>query len=154
MTARRGPGVAKARSRGERAAVRVETDAAPERTSELRFMRELMLALGSLACLRVWRQNVGQIAVRDRAGEVIRMFDAGPPKGAADLTGITRAGRRVEIEVKARGGALSKEQIAWREMIERWGGVYLLAEWNEDESLEANVERVRADVERALSREG
>jgi len=39
-------------------------------------MRHLTLALGQRGDLRIWRQNVGHIPVRDAAGRVTRLFHA------------------------------------------------------------------------------
>lgn len=66
--------------------------------------------------LRVWRNNCG------RAGRVL----FGVP-GQADISGLLLGGRRLEIEVKSRRGVQSKEQIAFKGMIESMGGLYVLA---------------------------
>ena len=50
----------------------------------------------------------------------------GAPPGAGDLSGILADGRRLEIEVKAQTKQ-SEDQKAWQAMIERFGGVYILA---------------------------
>jgi hypothetical protein len=92
--------------------------------SEITFMKRLMIALGSIDGLRIWRQNTGHVPVRDPSGRTVRIFSAGPPPGAADLTGIYR-GIRVEIETKAAGGKLRPEQELWRDMIRTHGGVYV-----------------------------
>lgn len=47
--------------------------------------------------------------------------------GQADLSGILDGGRRLEIECKRPGGRQTQEQQRYGEMIERFGGVYILA---------------------------
>lgn len=119
---------------------------------EIPFMRLLMLALGRVRGLRIWRQNVGNIPIRDRTGKVQRIFSAGPPNGAADITGIMAGGVRLEIEVKAAKGKASPEQQAWRRMIEAHGGVYIVAQYDEATSDDENVARVVAEVLAAAAR--
>jgi hypothetical protein len=109
-------------------------------TAELPFMRHVLLALGARPELRVWRQNCGQIPVRDRTGKVVRVFYPGPPNGAADLSGIVfDSGKRLEIELKAADGKRSPEQVRWAEFIQRAGGVYVLLTYDTSLDLDANV---------------
>ena len=106
--------------------------------TEVDFMRALMLALGQRADLRIWRQNSGTIVFRE-PGRGTRAFHAGPPKGAADLSGIViPEGWRLEIECKA-GTARTPEQVRWGEFIARSGGVYVLVEAAAGMTLETNV---------------
>lgn len=120
--------------------------------TEMEFMRRLMLALGTHPSLRLWRQNCGQVPIRDAHGNVVRMFDAGPPNGAADLSGIVRPeGFRLEIECKSAGGERSLEQRRWADFIVGYGGVYVLAQYNPMLSLEDNVAAAVRDVENALA---
>jgi hypothetical protein len=91
--------------------------------SEKAFQSQLMLALSQLPRVRVWRQNVGIVETADR-----RFFHAGPPKGAADISGIVAPeGWRLEVECKAGKGKRSPEQIAWAAFIQLSGGVYYVA---------------------------
>lgn len=48
-------------------------------------------------------------------------------KGSADITGILKDGRRLEIEVKDYKGKQSIEQIEFQQMIIKNNGVYILA---------------------------
>jgi len=62
--------------------------------------------------------------MRDGNGRVIRF---GIP-GQADISGILApSGQRIEIECKSKTGRLTQEQVAWRDMILRHGGLYILA---------------------------
>ena len=107
-------------------------------------MHALMLALGALPWCRVWRQNSGTIVFRDPSGST-RAFHAGPPKGAADISGIViPEGWRLEIECKA-GTKRTSEQVRWAEFIARSGGVYVLAEASE--GVDGAMEKVSAAVD-------
>ena len=107
-----------------------------------------MIALGARPELRIHRQNTGKVPVRDRAGKVQRVFDTGLPNGAADISGIVRGGRRIEIETKAADGEQSDEQKSWQRMIESFGGIYVLVTYDESKTLEENLE---AAIQQILS---
>lgn len=124
---------------------------------ELEFMDHVKLALGRRNELRLWRQNCGVIPIRNRAGKVERYFHAGPPNGAADLSGIVLApvrtrGLRLEIELKSSTGSRSPAQIRWADFIERAGGVYALIAYNASLSMTANVDLAVATVLAAIER--
>jgi hypothetical protein len=89
------------------------------------FQDRLLNRLGSRHDMRVWRQNVGQIAQRDLSGKIERWFHAGPPNGAADISGIYTGGIRLEIECKASTGKLRAAQKAFGQTMQRFGGVYV-----------------------------
>ena len=93
---------------------------------ESEFQARLVLALGRLPQLRLWRQNAGNATVVDKSGgrRVIKLA----PTGAADLSGIVRGtGQRVEIEVKRSADKRrSPAQVAWARMISGMGGVSVL----------------------------
>ena len=72
-----------------------------------------------------WRQNTGAVTIGNRH---VRFGIA----GAADITGILADGRRLEIEVKAPKGRQSVTQKAFQEVIERMGGLYVLARSADD----------------------
>ncbi len=88
--------------------------------SEKALQNEILRAFGTLPGLRLWRANVGVARIGDR---LIRF---GIP-GQADLTGILPDGRRLEIEVKSDRGRQTPRQRAFQAMIERFGGIYILA---------------------------
>lgn len=93
--------------------------------TESHLVQSILREFGSRPDLRLWRQNTG--AARTPTGQVVRF---GVP-GQADISGITNTGRRVEIECKA-STSLSEAQRNWRAMIERFGGLYVLARSVED----------------------
>lgn len=90
--------------------------------SEKQIQVEIMQALAGDSRLRLWRANAG--VGRSLDGE--RVVAYGVP-GQADLTGIASDGRRLEIEVKAHKGRLSEQQERFRDMIGRFGGIYIVA---------------------------
>lgn len=97
------------------------------------LVQSILVRFGSRPTLRLWRANV--LVARDQSGRVVK---AGI-KGQADISGILApSGRRIEIECKTQTGRQTDEQRAWQWMIERMGGLYVLA-------------RSTDDVERALS---
>ena len=129
--------------------------AAVSHTAEIPFMKHVMIALGARSDMKIWRQNCGQIPVRDRTGKVVRVFDAGPPNGAADISGImlsppSMAGRRIEIELKADGGKRSPEQERWASLIGSAGGVYVLIAYDDGKPLDVNIDDAVAAVNLAI----
>lgn len=82
----------------------------------------ILLASGDLVYLRIWRANVGK--ARPIGSNRVVMFGV---RGQADLTGVLACGLRVEVEVKTPIGRVSKDQRRYLEMIERMGGVAVIA---------------------------
>jgi len=93
--------------------------------TEKQIQNAILRAFGTDPQLRLWRANVGVARMGHR---VVRF---GVP-GQADLTGILPGGLRLEIEVKSANGRQSTEQRAFQRMIERFGGLYILARSVED----------------------
>lgn len=94
---------------------------------EVEIQQAILLALGARTDLRVWRNNVG-VAVGAN-GRPIRF---GVP-GSADICGLLApSGRFLGIEVKAPGGRLRPDQEAWGAMVQRFGGLYVVARSVED----------------------
>ena len=107
---------------------------------EQAFMDRVMVAIGARDDVRCWRQNCGVIAVRDERGDIMRVFRAGPPKGASDISGIVRPeGWRLEIECKGGRGKRTPAQLQWAEFIRASGGVYLLATYDDDAGMPGSV---------------
>ena len=101
---------------------------------ERAIQNAILRAFGTRRNLRLWRANV----LAARMGD--RFVRAGVP-GQADLTGILPDGRRLEIEAKSERGQQTEDQRNFQRMIERFGGVYVLA-------------RSVEDVQRALQQAG
>ncbi len=120
---------------------------------ELAFMKRLLLALGRHPSLRIWRQNVGHVPIRDARGQVVRVFNAGPPAGAADLSGYVRPeGWRLEIEVKGDATTLRHEQEIFARNVTTGGCVYVLVRNDADRTLETNLSTAVSEVEQAIAR--
>lgn len=84
-------------------------------------LAEVLLAVGARRDVRVWRANTG--AARTRSGRLIRFGI----RGQADILGLTSSGRFLAIECKSATGRLSPAQIAFCDMVERFGGIYIVA---------------------------
>ncbi len=89
--------------------------------TEKQIQNLILLTFGTRHDMRLWRANVG--AARMGPRRVVRF---GVP-GQADLTGILPGGIRLEIEVKNNSGQQSAEQRNYQRIIERFGGIYVLA---------------------------
>lgn len=126
--------------------------------SEYRFESEvqadILKEFGSGKPMRVWRNNVGEAypigpikgifkrisaAIRNVAELMKIMLDAKklrPVKysvvGSADILGILMGGRFLAIECKMPGKDLDPEQVKWRDMFVRFGGLYIVATCIED----------------------
>ena len=92
---------------------------------EKRIQNDILRAFGTRRWMRLWRANV----LAARMGN--RFVRAGVP-GQADLTGILPDGRRLEAETKSATGRQTEDQRNFQRMIERFGGVYVLARSVED----------------------
>lgn len=96
---------------------------------EAELVSAILHTFGSRPDLRLWRANV--LVARDKSGRIIR---AGI-KGQADISGLLApSGRRLEIECKA-GTKQSEAQRNWQAMIEKFGGLYILARSVDDVSI-------------------
>jgi hypothetical protein len=95
--------------------------------TESDLVANILLAFGAHPRVRLWRANV--LVAQDKTGRIVR---AGV-KGQADISGILApTGQRIEIELKAPKGRQRPEQVAWQAMIEKHGGLYILARSVED----------------------
>lgn len=75
-----------------------------------------------------WRQNTGGVTYNYKGKNRFIRFGV---VGAADITGI-RDGRRIEIEVKREGEVQNDNQKHFQAVIEKEGGLYILAYSLED----------------------
>jgi len=88
--------------------------------SEAQIQREILLGLGALPDVRLFRNSVG-LARDPVTGAMVRF---GLAVGSSDLVGIVRPrGRWLAIEVKSEHGRPTREQLAFIEMVRRMGGV-------------------------------
>lgn len=105
--------------------------------TEHEIQQAILLALGGRRDLRIWRNNSG---VAFGKGRAVRFGVV----GQADLSGILKGGRRLEIEVKRRGERPTEEQVSFGAMIQRYGGVWAVVR---------SVEEAIAVVEASLAGE-
>lgn len=101
---------------------------------ESRVLNDVLRMFGSRSDMRIWRANVG--AMRAANGRVVHF---GVP-GQADITGIVpvvgrcmcgllqpSVGVRLEIETKSARGRQEDDQVRYQKIIQRLGGLYILA---------------------------
>ena len=89
---------------------------------------------------RIWKQSTGYAytidSVKTAIKEAIKGNIVGCYKmlrmtffgfiGAADITGISTSGKRIEIEIKTGLAVQTKDQIAFEKQIKKMNGIYLL----------------------------
>ena len=85
----------------------------------------VLLLLGALPVCRVWKNATG--AVKTPTG-----FIKFGLKGSADILGITSDGLMLAIECKSGNAKLSKQQLAFRHMLDMMGGRYYVCRDAED----------------------
>ncbi|MDR2337719.1 MAG: hypothetical protein LBE20_03605 [Deltaproteobacteria bacterium] len=107
------------------------------------ILKKIMLALGQLKTLRIWRNNTGVLwsgTDIKKLGKDIYIKNAYPVRfgleGSADILGIIAPdGKFLAIEVKQQRGRQSEKQKNFENMIKSLGGVYILAH-SPEEALE------------------
>lgn len=91
------------------------------------IQNRILLEIGSIPWLRVWRNNTG--ALFDRNNKLVKFG----LQGSADILGIMKPhGRFLAIEVKTEKGRQSESQKRFQQMVEDMGGLYILARSPED----------------------
>lgn len=85
------------------------------------FVRKVLLYLHSVYTGRYWQNQTG--AVKTTKGH----FQRYGLVGSADIIGHTGQGRAVYIEVKTKGGKLSKDQQRFKDMALSCNCIYILA---------------------------
>jgi hypothetical protein len=95
--------------------------------TEHELVQSILLEFGSRPTLRLWRHNVGAATYRGKDGArggLVRFGQA----GQADIMGlIAPSGRFLAVECKTATGRQSDAQRNWQAMVERFGGLYILA---------------------------
>lgn len=96
--------------------------------TESRLIHDILAAWGAHPRVRLWRQNTGKGYPPGSS----RLVTFGVP-GQGDISGIVApSGRRLEIECKSARGRQREDQEMFQRVIERFGGVYVLARSVED----------------------
>lgn len=98
---------------------------------------EILLAVGSSGLARVWKYEVG----------LFRLYHSSQPvrlgmEGVTDIIGILKNGRFVGIEVKTGSGKLRESQKNFKNMIQKFGGLFIEGR---------SVSQVMAEIKDALS---
>lgn len=136
-------------------------------TEETNLVRSIMLVLGKIPGVRIFRNNVGTAyigrskqftkaqTVNVQAGDVLiqsgRIFKGGLCVGSSDLIGLKSVtvtpemiGQKVAIfmavEAKTKTGRASAEQIAFVNMVNNLGGVGMIVK-SEDEAMEFLIKK-------------
>jgi hypothetical protein len=94
--------------------------------TESQLVRAILLRFGSHPQLRLWRSQ--PLVARTRDGRVVRALPTGHP----DVTGVMYPGVAVYIEIKTKTGKRSKAQVAFCDMLVKYGARYILARSLED----------------------
>ena len=116
------------------------------------FMKRVMLALGNRQGIRLHRQNVGRVEVAKK-GKIVGVFEAGPPTGAADLSGIVGPeGWRIELEIKSAKAEDRDAQEGWKRMIVAHGGIHVKTRYVEALTMQENIEATLTLVEEAIQK--
>lgn len=89
--------------------------------SEQRLQNEILLRLGALPGLRLWRCNSG--LAFGPSGARVKLL----PPGHPDLAGVATGGRAIFIEVKSPGEWLRPEQATFHAMLAGLGAAVFVA---------------------------
>lgn len=105
---------------------------------------------------RVWRQNAGSVATRDRAGKVTGRFQGAVP-GAADLSGVAQVveggrvmGLRLECEIKV-DHDWTPEQVTFFNIMQKMGAICVVVRYDHSLTLAENVARGVRIVDDAIA---
>jgi hypothetical protein len=115
------------------------------------FRKYLVVRCGARPGYRIWIQNCGSIPVKDERGNTLSYFDAGPPNGAADISGIViPEGWRIEWELKGPRTKITPAQVNWRKRMEEYGAVTPFYRIDKDHDLEWNLAAAERMLDEAI----
>lgn len=98
-----------------------------EEERETPLVQQILLHFGARPDLRIWRSHVAKARV---IGGAWLQFNV---PGMADISGLRLPhGQFIQIEAKSATGKQREEQRTWQRMVERFGGLYILARSVED----------------------
>ena len=118
--------------------------------TETDFRKHLLLRLGQSRSYKVWSQNCGKILIPQKDGSK-RAFDAGPPEGAADISGIVAPeGWRIEYELKGPRTRITDAQLNWEQRMLDLGAVYVRYRIDASRGLNENLDRAAYALEEAI----
>lgn len=124
--------------------------------TEQQIQAAILATLGARPDVRLWRQNAGMAVPLEELKRAQRNGRKPVPvrygvNGCGDLSGVLMVsglGIRLEVEVKAANGRQSDDQKRFQAMIERFGGIYILAR-SVEEALE-QLTRARRRIRREI----
>ncbi len=109
-----------------------------------KLVDELLFCFGSMPNVRAWPRNVG-LAYRD--GQPVRYGIV----GETDISGIVGpVGRSFFCEAKTGKSVLSPKQVIFKDMVIKFGAIYVLARSNSFEDIPNAVEIALTDFRRQL----
>lgn len=118
--------------------------------TETDFRKHLLLRLGRSRRYRVWAQNCGKILIPQANGSK-RAFDAGPPPGAHDISGIViPEGWRIEFELKGHQTRVTEAQERWAKLMQEMGAVVAFYRIDASRSLDENLDRAAYALDEAI----
>lgn len=116
--------------------------------SESEFQTALMNTIGGDRRFCMWRQLNGNLYWCDRDGN-FHPVKAGPPKGAADLTGyVFGTGRMIQLEVKSASGRMLDDQVKWSFAMKRAGVIHHVAKYDPSIAFDDNVQLALEEIAR------
>lgn len=119
--------------------------------TETDFRKHLLLRLGQSRDYRVWAQNCGKIMIPQAKGPD-RAFNAGPPVGAADISGIVcPEGWRIEYELKGPKTRVTDAQLNWEQRMLDLGAVYARYRIDADLGLNENLDAAARTLDEAIA---
>lgn len=95
-------------------------------TAHQRLVSLILIELSKMG-FRAWKNTTGTGLSMDGS----RVIKFGVP-GSPDIMGIGPQGKFLGVEVKTGSGVLRQEQIAFRDMVRRQGGIFIEARSIED----------------------
>lgn len=85
-----------------------------------KLVNKILETFGADKRLRIWKQNTGGGILM--SGQFVQFGI----EGGADISGIGRDGKRLEIEIKTGKAKQNKTQVAFSKMIALYGGHYIV----------------------------
>jgi hypothetical protein len=117
-------------------------------TTEHTLQAALLLAAPRLLPdLRLFRRQVMRVQLPDPERTI-----AVGIRGQSDLYGLLRGGRHIELELKAAGGVMSKNQLVWQAFCQGWGVPHLVLRGRVNEDAHETVERWIGEIKKEIEK--
>jgi hypothetical protein len=119
--------------------------------TETEFRAHLVPRLGQSRSYKIWPQNCGKIIIPQKDGSK-RAFNAGPPDGASDISGIVcPEGWRIELEIKGPLTVVSDDQLNWEQRMLDAGAVYARYRIDAKRGLNENLDAAERALDDAIA---